>query len=235
MQTIAYTPLEKIKIVRPVKRVPWISQQCSDKWILDLGCYDETALAKKDTEHWLHGSIARGARQVTGIDSSMGLPPEGIVTGPRSKIFRGNVMSLDKLPLSEVNIDLIVAGELIEHLPDTASFFRHLKELFPGRELIASTPNSTSMTNLILAAAGRESCHPDHLQIYSYKTLHKHCLLAGFTSWEIRPYYVSYPEMSLRASGVKRHLIKTVEKIINAGELVLPLLAGGLILHVTKI
>lgn len=235
MQKLSYTPLERLTISCPVERVKWISKRCTGKSVLDLGCFDETALAKGGTEQWLHGKIAQEAKQVLGIDSSVKLPAEGVVTGPRSRIVRGDVMALAKESIGGIDVDLIVAGELIEHLPDTTAFLRQLKTLFPGRELIISTPNATSLANTILALGSRESNHPDHLQIYSFKTLNTHCLRANLEDWSFVPYHVYFTEMSLQASGPKRTLIKMAERIVNTAEFLFPMLSGGLILHVKKL
>jgi 2-polyprenyl-3-methyl-5-hydroxy-6-metoxy-1,4-benzoquinol methylase len=232
---LRYTPLERVVLPRPADRVAWVAEQCRGKAVLDLGCLDETALVKEGTQHWLHGRIAQSARCVTGIDSSSKLPREGVITGPRSRIIHGDVNALDGETMRALDVDVIVAGELIEHLPDTGHFLRQLKALFPGRELIATTPNATSLANVILAALSRESAHEDHLQIYSYKTLHTQCLRARFESWTILPYHVRFTEMILRSRGIKRSLLQASERVINAAEYCAPMLSGGLILHVTEI
>jgi trans-aconitate methyltransferase len=232
---LRYTPLERLELPRPADRVGWVAERCRGKAVLDLGCFDETAQAKTGTQHWLHGRLARVARNVTGIDSSSKLPREGIVTGPTSRILRGDVNALDGETLRGLEIDVIVAGELIEHLPDTGRFLRHLKDLFPGRELIATTPNATSLANVFLGVFSRESAHEDHLQVYSYKTLNTQCLRAGFQAWSIIPYYVRFTEMILRSDGINRIFVQSAERLVNAAEFCVPLLSGGLILHVTEI
>jgi hypothetical protein len=232
---LSYTPFEKLKVGRPVDRISYIAAQCAGKRVLDLGCYDETALIKQDTEHWLHGRVAKVAASVIGIDSSAGIPGEGIPTGPTSRILRGDAaQSRSICDAAGYEPDIIVAGELVEHLADTQTFLRRVREAFPGRQLVASTPNATSLTNVILALAGRESSHQDHLQIYSYKTLSTLCSRSEFGDWTIIPYYVRYSEFVLRNSGVARTLIMTAQKSMNCLEWMWPLLSGGLIVHVRK-
>ena len=250
MQTLGYTPLEPVRVRRPVDRIEYIASQCADRHVLDLGCYDETALVKRDTETWLHGRIARVAASVIGVDSSDGVPKEGVVTGPRSRIVRGDVLALggatvggaagggDLASLGVLGappIDVVVAGELIEHLPDALSFLRAVKARWPGRRLILSTPNATSFTNVVLGAARRESNHRDHLQIYSFKTLHTLCLRAGCESWTVVPYHVRFTEMALRLAGARRAMVGAAEGAVHLWERCFPLHAGGLILDVDRI
>ena len=233
MATLTYLPLERLRVRRPVDRVAFVRDLCRGKRVLDLGCYDETALVKEGTPHWLHGQIASVAASVLGVDSAEALPPEGVKTGTNSRIIRGDVMDLAGVVEMDA-VDLVVAGELIEHLPDTLGFMSGLRERFPGRELVLTTPNATSLTNLLLAFAGRENSHRDHLQIYSFKTLNTLCQRAGFTEWEIRPYYMYYTEMMLRTGPVARTLVRAAQAGVNLGEALFPLLAGGLVLHVRR-
>jgi hypothetical protein len=228
---LRYTPLERLSTRRPVDRVHFVLERCRGKAVLDLGCYDETALVKQGTAAWLHGEIARVARCVLGVDGSDEIPLAGLETGPTSRILKGDVTALAPV-VREADVEVVVAGELIEHLPNTLAFLEQLRRSFPGRELVATTPNSTSLTNVLLGVASRESNHHDHLQIYSYKTLCTLCRRVGFPTWDIVPYHVRYTEMALRSGPARRRIVGGVEAMVNACEWALPLLSGGLILHV---
>ncbi len=131
--------------------------------------------------------------------------------------------------------DVIVAGELIEHLPNAGVFFIQLKELFPGKVLLASTPNATSLTNVVLACVSRESNHHDHVQVFSYKTLNTLCVRAGFSKWKLVPYRVYYTEMALRNRGLRRALVHGAEAVIGTLERIFPLLSLGMLLHVDRL
>jgi SAM-dependent methyltransferase len=232
---VVYAPLAPLRVERPVHRVPFLVERCRDRVVLDLGCYDETAPSKQGTQHWLHGALVPVARRLVGLDNSEAIPEAGLATGPASRIIRGDVARLAELDIDPSQFDVVVAGELIEHLPDALSFLHLIKERFPDRELIATTPNATSVTNGLLAALRRESTHHDHLQIYSYKTLHTLCLRAGFESWSIRPYHVYFTEMILAQRGLMRALVRMAQAGVNGLEWISPLWSGGLILHVTRI
>lgn len=232
---LAWTPLERLSVPRPVDRVGWIAERCRGRRVLDLGAYDETALAKVATPHWLHGRIAAVAASVLGVDSAPDLPPQGRVTGPRSRIVRGDATALDAPLLADDRFDVVVASELIEHLPDTLAFLAQLRRLLPGCELIASTPNATSLTNVLLALAGRESAHRDHLQVYSWKTLSALCREAGIENWNVVPCAVRYTEMALAARGARRAAVLAAERAVNTAAWLFPLLSGGLILHVPRL
>ncbi|MDP2921388.1 MAG: methyltransferase domain-containing protein [Candidatus Omnitrophota bacterium] len=231
---LAYRPLEKIKVRNPVYRIPYILRYCKNKRVLDIGCYDEAAVFKKGTGHWLHEEIKGAASYVLGIDNSSSIPDAGIISD-KDRIIKMDACNLDKKLFENNDFDLIVAGELIEHLPDTAGFFQHLKNNFSGKQLICTTPNAFYLGNLLLGAFKRECTHACHLQIYSYKTLNIMCERACFSEWEIIPYHVYFTEAIFKTRGVKKGMFKIIERCVNALEYITPLLSGGLILHVKKI
>lgn len=229
---LKFTPLEKLKVHKPVDRLLYISQFCKNKKVLDIGCYDETAIKlKKNNGYWLHGLIARAAKKVIGIDSSEQIKSE-IKTGPRSKIIRLNLYDINESFAKNNKVEVIVAGELIEHIPDVTKFLQLLKKLYPKKILLLSTPNATSLISILLAIFSRESNHKDHLQIFSYKTLHALCIKNGFKKFKIIPYNVKFSEMYLKSSRVTGFFILLLEKIINVGENIFPMLSGGYVVKI---
>lgn len=227
----AYTTLEKLAVPRPVERLEHIESLCRDKVVLDIGCLDETALVKRDTQHWLHGRIARVARQVVGVDASERIPAEGLETGPASRIYRGDAMRLDPALVRSAPFEVVVAGEFIEHVSDPLQFLMQLRHALPGRELVLSTPNGPSAANALMALIGREPQHPDHLANFSFKILHTLCRRAGLEAFEIRPYRFYATEMILRSDGFVRLAARGAEVGIRALERLSPLLSFGWIVH----
>lgn len=235
MRPLSYQPLERVRLPRPVNRSAFIVEHCRGRRVLDLGCYDETALVKRDAGEWLHGKIVKVATSVVGIDNSSGLPPDGIQTGPSSRILRGDVAALDGALPRDARPEVIVAGELIEHLADPTAFLRQIKALFEGRQFIASTPNATQLSNVLLGLAYRESNHQDHLNVFSFKTLTTLCTRAGFEEWRLIPYHVQYTEMALRTKGMRRTMVHVAQTLVGGAETVFPLLSSGYIIDVSRI
>lgn len=228
---LKFTPLEKIRIQKPVDRLTYISQLCKDKRVLDIGCYDETAIkSKKDSGYWLHGLLSKEAKKVIGIDSSEKIRSE-IKTGPRSKIIKKDLYDLDRSFAVANKIDVIVAGELIEHIPDVSRFLQLMKELYPKKVLILTTPNATSLSNILLAFFNRESSHKDHIQIFSYKTLYALFIKNDLKKFRIIPYHVKFTEMYLNSPKIIGVFIRITEKIINIIENIFPIVSGGYIVN----
>jgi hypothetical protein len=226
-------PLVPLHVPRPVDRYAYIRQRCRGLRVLDLGAYDETEVAHEHhtSWRWLHSEIASVAAEVLGVDASDKVKQAGeIKTHCGTRIVYGTVERLDAI-VAEFRPDLIVAGELIEHTPDTLGWIARLAALTPGTGFIATTPNTTSIVNILLAMLGRESCHPDHLQVYSFRTLATLSGRVPMSGVSIRPYfyephlfYGRVPRLAAPAVSVANAALRVVQRAV-------PLLSVGLILE----
>lgn len=232
MQQLRYTPFERLRCPRPVDKLDWVADYCIGKRVLDLGAYDETAVGlKEETEWWLHGRLSRVAAAVVGVDNSPLLPPAGLETSRTSRIVPGDILKLEAVPLDETP-DVVVAGELIEHVPDAVQFLVSLKSdpRLSGATAVITTPNASAFYNFFLGCFGRESTHHDHVAIHSYKTLNTVCRKACLRDWHLIPYHARFSELTLRSSKPARVGVVAFERFVNAVEYAFPLLAGGWIL-----
>ncbi len=157
-QSLQYTPLEKIVVSKPVDGIRWISQHCAGKQVLDLGAMDETAFAQKhNSGAWLQKKIANGARRVVGLNSSFMLPENGLETAENACIRRGDIFALGAfLEREKFAPDVVVAGELIEHVDNPHAFLRLFRSIdaLRGAELVFSTPNASAAPENRMASAG---------------------------------------------------------------------------------
>lgn len=230
MQKLAYTALESIGLPRPVQRLDYIAERVRGKRVFDLGALDETALdAKKEKGTWLHARLCAAAAEVVGIDNSDLVPPEGLTTAPNGRIIKADIFDLSPVVREFGTPQVIIVGELIEHLPDTLQWLRSLKGNpdLAGAELVFSTPNACSWHNFLIGLTGRESTHPDHLQIYSYKTLRTLVDRSGVELQELIPYHAKFDEMLEASQGVKHAAVRTFQGAINLLERFTPALNAG--------
>ena len=230
-QSLQYTLLEKIVVPKPVDRIRWISQFCAGKRVLDLGAMDETAFAqKRNSGNWLHEEIAKRAERVVGLNSSSALPADGLKTGDNACIRRGDIFDLANfLERENFKPDVVVAGELIEHIDNPLAFLKLFRSIdaLKGAELVFSTPNATALHNGLIGMMGRKSTHQDHLCILSFKTLSTLMRRAGYEDWTITPYHSDFVEMKSRNQGVRGRLVSGGEAAIRAAERMFPLLSFG--------
>lgn len=226
-------PLARISCPRPVDKLTWLPAACTGKRVLDLGAFDETAHEKRETGGWMHRRLAATAKEVLGVDAADALPEAGLETSPTSRIVRGDVYRLADLELAW-DPDVIVAGELIEHLPDAVGFLAGIRDdpRLSRAPVIVTTPNACAAHNVLLGLTGRESTHPDHVAIHSYKTLSTVAARAGASAWTLQPYYVRFSEMVARERGVRRAATSAFQVLVNGVERAFPLLSAGWILTI---
>ncbi len=230
MQSLKYSALERIKIGRPVDRVKTLVDWARAKRVLDLGALDETALEQKRGKgRWLHAELCTSAREVLGVDNSATLPIEGLRTAGNGRIVRADIFDLGNVLAEFGKPDLLVAGELVEHLPDTLGWLSSLGQNpeLRGVEFVFSTPNACSWYNAVIGLVGCESTHQDHLQIYSYKTLRTLFDRSGLTLLELAPYHARFDEMRETSTGVRRVAVDLFQRGINLLETLFPMLGGG--------
>lgn len=234
MHDLRYHPLEKLPVARPVERLDYVAARCAGLRVLDLGALDETVVGRPQHSSWkwLHGEVAKSASEVLGVDASDELRDKGeIRTGHGTRIVYGRVEALDDV-VRDFRPDLVLAGELIEHTPDTLGWLARLGELAPGVRLVATTPNATSILNILLAFARRENQHEDHLHTYSYKTLATMARRLGLEDAKLTPYYYHSEQFRGRVPSLVVPAIVAVDYLVLMPlQWLFPLTAFGFILE----
>ncbi len=229
--TVESQPLAKIKIPKPEYRIDLMKSVCVGMSVLDIGCLDETAFElKARSGFWLHEELAAVARSIIGLDNSSTLKSGPIDTG-FSHIQYQDIYQLKQSDF--LDAEVIVMGELIEHLTDPFSVLLHVVSEFPNCPIVLSTPNATGITNVLGAVLNRESNHPDHVAIYSYKTLNTLIGRIQNVHIDIKPYLTVYSEAILRNQGIKRLLIKSLNFFVNKIEKLRPLYSAGYVVVIT--
>jgi 2-polyprenyl-3-methyl-5-hydroxy-6-metoxy-1,4-benzoquinol methylase len=105
------------------------------KTILDLGCVNHNPLNYR-SKYWVHKALYYVGSDCIGIDTH----EEGVIFLKEKgyKVFMGNAENFN---LGR-KFDVIVAGELVEHLGNVSSFIECVKaHLKPSGVLLLSTPN----------------------------------------------------------------------------------------------
>ena len=149
-----------------------IVEYCNDKTVLDLGCimHDEFEWRLKKGEY-LHEKIVKIAKKVVGIDYLEQYIP--MLKEKGYDIRYGDVEHLEAVELNET-FDVIVAGELIEHLSNPGLFLEGVKRFMHDQSiLILTTPNPFHYVrrNLLLKGEEKEWLNKEHSCWFSFQTL----------------------------------------------------------------
>lgn len=176
-------------------KIRYVVERCRGKSVLDLGCvmHDPRYHLNK---WWLHRAIAEFAADLTGLDLS--------ASGVRALRKAGyNVVQGDAGSFTfDRKFDVIVAGDLIEHLGNPSGMLEScLAALAPGGRIIIQTPNPWYWRVIIKAVLFREvPNNPEHTCWFDPRTLRqlaqRHGLTLGkteFFSQRVRDRYMPLP------------------------------------------
>lgn len=164
---------EKLELVQ---RVEFIKKKCAGKKTLHLGCtnypYTKNSI---DGGLLLHFDLEKIAGQLYGFDfDQAGL--DVLRAHGAKNLYRADLENLDDVALDET-FDVIIAGEIVEHLTSPGLFLRGIRRFMNERtELVITTINAYSALRMMIyglrgKGGANEPVHPDHVAYYSYKTL----------------------------------------------------------------
>jgi SAM-dependent methyltransferase len=159
-----------------IQRVEFIKKACAGKKVLHLGCtnypYTKEAL---ENDMLLHFELDKTASELYGFDfDERGL--EILRDSGVKNLYRADLEKLEEVDLDET-FDVIIAGEMIEHLSNPGLFLRGIKRFMnKDTDLIITTINAYCAFRFIIyglrgKGGANEPVHPDHVAYYSYKTL----------------------------------------------------------------
>ncbi|MEM9465100.1 MAG: class I SAM-dependent methyltransferase [Actinomycetota bacterium] len=120
-------------------RIDFLADRCRGKRVLDIGCVAHD-VGRFDDPSWLHRHLADAADLCVGVDI---LEPQVAAMNEAGFDVVAHDLSTGLGPLADRGpFDVIVAGELIEHLSDLDLLIRIADTaLAPGGELVLTTPN----------------------------------------------------------------------------------------------
>jgi hypothetical protein len=159
-----------------VQRVAHLRALCRDRRVLHLGCTNWPYMdAQLQDGSLLHLQLLEVSRELWGLDGDdrglAQLSARGV-----SNLVRGDIERLQDVQL-DTTFDVIVAGEIIEHLSNPGLFLRGVQQLMGDDTILAITTVNAycaarAVTYALAGRGGRqEPVHPDHVAYYSYSTL----------------------------------------------------------------
>lgn len=214
-----------------VDRVSWLEQEVASRRVIHLGFVDaERTDDKTAAGAWLHERLSQHASQLVGIDLDADAVKAAQTAGYEA--YRCDLQDPEAVKsLGLEPAELVVAGELIEHLDGPGLFLDAVHPLLaPGGRLILTTPNATALTNVLVALSRREWTSPHHVTMYSWRTLATLLDRHGWNLQEVLFYYRgrrSGPEAAARRGLAA--VFNSYERAIRPLLRVVPTVADGLI------
>jgi 2-polyprenyl-3-methyl-5-hydroxy-6-metoxy-1,4-benzoquinol methylase len=136
--------------------------------VLDVGCCDHDVDNPPSGDRWMHARLGRAAKSILGMD---------ILERDCAKLrARGyDVVAGDACTVSlDRTFDVVVAGEIIEHVENPGQLVRNLaKHVRPGGKLILTTPHIHFALHFFesIFCDPRKRWHPQHCVAFEPFTL----------------------------------------------------------------
>lgn len=128
-----------------VPKDAFITELCEGRTVLDLGCIDhdvQTALALGDD--WLHERVRRVAAETVGVDVL-----DDAASTLRELGYDIRVADVENFQLDRT-FDVIVAGDLIEHLSNIGQFLEAVsRHMHDTSLLVVTTPNPYNLEQAV--------------------------------------------------------------------------------------
>jgi 2-polyprenyl-3-methyl-5-hydroxy-6-metoxy-1,4-benzoquinol methylase len=169
-----------------VQRVPHLLKRSEGKRVLHLGCTNAPYTAQSLADgSLLHLRLRDVASELHGVDiDRAGL--DVLASRGVTHLHAGDIGDLAGQLTAAGPFDVVIAGEIVEHLTDPGTFLKHVhKVMGPQTRLLVSTVNAYCGFRLAqYALRGRgghaEPVHPDHVSYYSQATLARLLTTEGF-------------------------------------------------------
>jgi SAM-dependent methyltransferase len=226
-------PLPRTSIV---DRIPWLLDQCRGKRVIHVGFADAGFREEQGRSgSWLHGHLDDVAAELVGLDAD----GPGVAAALEGGYDAHLVDCTDPAAVADLGLepaDIVLAGEVIEHLGAPGPFLRAMRDLCaPGGTLIVTTPNAYGLVNVVANITRRvEVNHPDHVVMFTWRTLTQLMAREGWIAQDSVTYVPSVRERGERSrlEAIAVRLVLGLEKLL--GKLGRPYSADGLIVTATR-
>jgi SAM-dependent methyltransferase len=226
--------VHRLPPARMVDRPAYLLDAARGRSVAHVGFVDRGCWAYHERlDSWLHAHLDRVAARTVGFD----VDAAGVERARELGFDAHAVDCCDAAAVAALGLDpfdLVIAGEVIEHVDRAGDFLAGLRHLTaPDGRVIITTPNASGLLNAGAAAlVGYEVNHPDHVTLYSCFTLVNLLERHGWEIDEVATYvpYVKDPgglHGKVRVLATGALVVAGIERLL--GRLGRPYAADGLI------
>ena len=212
----------------PVNRERYLLEAARGRSVIHVGFADHPLLDERiTTGTWLHARLAEVAASLVGLDIDAADCAWAKMRG--FEVYAVDASSEEQVAALQLRpAEVVVAGEVIEHLDAPGPFLHAMRRL--GERLIVTTPNAYRPLNVLAPLTGKELIHADHMGWHSPATLRR---LLEKSGWEVLTlcYYQNERDELETGRGLQRAALGVAANIVRgvAGVLPRPYWCDGLI------
>lgn len=171
-----------------VAKEDFILKVAAGRTVLHLGCVGFTDLAPGDrvrsAKQSLHWKLTQLSETV-GVDRSVIVIDEYRKLGVFTNIVAGDVERLDELPITRT-FDLVVAGDIIEHLSNPGRMLDGIKRFCTAdTQIVITTPNAFGAPNFLRYSVGQFREGAEHVMSFNQQNLSSLLQRHGYSICEL--------------------------------------------------
>jgi len=185
-------------------RVDLLESLLKDRLVLHFGCCDHEGLIEekiRDKSH-LQVKLSYIAAKCIGVDIDRdALARLKSLNVPNCYYY--DLYESNDLELENEIYDVVLLGEILEHIADPVQFLKKIKTKFKNaKEIIITVPNAFNSQNFYNIKAGIEEINTDHKYWFTPFTISKVVTEAGFKLDSI--YFVDRSKLNIADRIIKR-------------------------------
>lgn len=203
-----------------VDRIDHLVELARGRRVIHVGFADAGCRSMQfEADAWLHDHLGRVTTSLVGIDVDEVGVAEAVAAGYEAHVAD----CCDPAAVAALGIEpapLVIAGEVIEHLDSPGRFLEGLHALVaPGGTLVITTPNAYGLFNVFASLARREINHPDHVLMFTWRTLSAMGARHGWEPVGTAVYVPSVKDLSgaglvARVLGVAARCSVAIERVL---------------------
>lgn len=203
-----------------VDRVRALERRAKGRRILHVGCADheEQIAAKMQTGDWLQARLEGVASYCLGVDTN------AKAIAHLQEIGDYNVQAVQpndfSFGLDSESFDLIIIGEVLEHIDNPVAFLEGLRTAWSGRvnEIVLTVPNAFYWRSILRVTRGAELINSDHRYWFTPYTISKVGYASGFEGVDIA---MASPEFDdAQRPKVKQTVRAVMKKLLTKNPMV---------------
>lgn len=167
-------------------RVDMLAELCAGKRILHVGCCDHLPLLqlKRERGLWLHEVLTAVGVDCLGVDIDSTAVDEVTRKTGMNNIIVGDVTCVGLDRIDQGSWDIVVFGEIIEHIGNPVSFLRDFNDCYGEKVnyIVVTVPNARSLRSIANSLLGVERINTDHRFEFTPYTLMKVLYDAGYVT-----------------------------------------------------
>jgi 2-polyprenyl-3-methyl-5-hydroxy-6-metoxy-1,4-benzoquinol methylase len=225
--------VHRLPPAKVVDRLSYLADVADQRRVVHVGFVDAGfAEMQHSSGTWLHEHLARRAKSLVGLDVDMAGVDHARELGHEA--YAVDCTSADAVRNLRLEpADVVIAGEVIEHVDDPGLFLDAMRVLLADDGvLVLTTPNASGLLSAVGVIGGYEINHPDHVNRFTWLTLTNLLRHRGYEPAEVRTFLSQVKELT--GATTKERLLGFGAKLVVWFERLLarlgrPFAADGLI------